>query len=97
MRRRARYWRQEKSVLLLAALKARLDQITVTALPKRSLSEAITDARNQRAALQVYSTDGRLAIDNHSAERAEKPFAISNRVTTRFSRDTFEPTNGPRQ
>lgn len=64
--------RQEKSVPLLAALKVWLDQLALTALPKSPLGEAVTYARNQWVAFNVYITDGRLAIDNNTAERAVK-------------------------
>jgi transposase len=57
-------------VPLLAALNVWLDQLALTALPKSPLGEAVTYARNQWAALQVYVTDARLAIDNNVAERA---------------------------
>ena len=40
-----------------------------------------------RAALQVYTTDGRLAIDNNIAERAVKPFAIGRKNWLFFGSD----------
>ncbi len=79
--------RQEKSVPLLVALQTWLDQLAVTALPKSPLGEAVTYARNQWAALQVYTTNGRLAIDNNVAERAVKPFAIGRRNWLFFGND----------
>jgi transposase len=79
--------RQEKSVPLLAALKAWLDSLAVTALPKSPLGEAVTYARNQWAALNVYVTDGRPAIDNNAAERAVKPYAIGRRNWLFFGND----------
>jgi transposase len=72
--------RQEKSVPLLAALAA-------TALPKSPLGEAVTYARNQWAALNVYVTDGALAMDNNLAERAVKPFAIGRKNWLFFGSD----------
>ena len=71
--------RQQKSVPLLAALKPWLDQLAVTTLPKSPLGEAVTYARNQWDALNVYVTDGALAMDNNLAERAVKPFAIGRK------------------
>jgi transposase len=66
--------RQEKAVPLLAALQTWLDALAITALPKSPLGEAVTYARNQWAALNVYVTDGRLAIDNNAAERGVKNY-----------------------
>ncbi|MFO0935529.1 MAG: transposase [Gemmataceae bacterium] len=68
--------RREKSVPLLAAIKVWLEQIAVHALPASPFRMAITYARNQWTALNVYVTDGDLTIDNNMAERAVKPFAI---------------------
>jgi hypothetical protein len=79
--------RQTKSVPLLAALKGWLDALAVTALPKSPLGEAVTYARNQWAALNVYVTDGRPAIDNNIAERAVKPYAIGRRNWLFFGSD----------
>lgn len=79
--------RQEKSVPLFAALKTWFDQVALTTLPKSPLGEAATYARNQWAALNVYLTDGRLAIDNNVAERAVKPFAIGRKNWLFFGSD----------
>lgn len=79
--------RQEKSIPLLAALKVWLDQLALAALPKSPLGEAVTYARNQWAALNVYITDGQLAIDNNAAERAVKPFAIGRKNWLFFGND----------
>ena len=79
--------RQQKSVPLLAALKPWLDQLAVTALPKSPLGEAVTYARNQWAGLNVYVTDGALAMDNNLAERAVKPYAIGRKNWLFFGSD----------
>lgn len=79
--------RQQKSVPLLAALNPWLDQLAVTALPKSPLGEAVTYARNQWAALNVYVTDGALAMDNNLAERAVKPYAIGRKNWLFFGSD----------
>jgi transposase len=86
--------RQEKSVPLLAALQTWLDALAVTALPKSPLGEAVTYARNQWAALNVYVTDGRLAIDNNRAERGVKPLP-SDAATGSFSEATMEADAWP--
>jgi len=79
--------RQEKSVPLLEALRTWLEPLAVTALPKSPLGEAVTYARNQWAALNVYVTDGALAMDNNLAERAVKPFAIGRKNWLFFGSD----------
>jgi transposase len=79
--------RQEKSIPLLSSLKVWFDQLAVTALPKSPLGEAITYARNQWDALNVYVTNGALAIDNNVAERAVKPFAIGRKNWLFFGSD----------
>lgn len=79
--------RQQKSVPLLASLKDWLDPHSVTALPKSPWGEAVTYARNQWAALNVYVTDGALAMDNNLAERAVKPFAIGRKNWLFFGSD----------
>lgn len=79
--------RQEKSVPLLASLKDWLDPLALRALPKSPLGEAVTYARNQWAALNVYVSDGRLAMDNNAAERAVKPFAIGRKNWLFFGSD----------
>jgi transposase len=79
--------RQEKSIPLLAALKTWFDHLAPTALPKSPLGEAVTYARNQWTALNVYVTDGRLAIDNNAAERAVKPYAIGRKNWLYFGND----------
>ena len=79
--------RQQKSVPLLAALKPWLDQLAVTTLPKSPLGEAVTYARNQWGALNVYVTDGALAMDNNLAERAVKPYAIGRKNWLFFGSD----------
>ncbi len=82
-----RAWRQQKSVPLLTALQTWLDHLAPSTLPKSPLGEAVTYARNQWAALNIYVTDGRLAIDNNIAERAVKPFAIGRKNWLFFGND----------
>ena len=79
--------RQQKSQPLLDALKVWLDQAHTTVVPKTPIAEALTYARNQWNALNVYITDGRLAIDNNAAERAVKPFAIGRKNWLFFGSD----------
>ena len=64
---------------MLAALKDWLDRQHREVVPKTPVADAITYALNQWAALNVFITDGDLAIDNNAAERAIKPFAIGRK------------------
>jgi transposase len=48
-------------------------------LPKSPIGEAVTYATNQRTALGVYLTDGRLTIDNGPAEQAIRPLAVGRK------------------
>jgi hypothetical protein len=79
--------RQEQAAPRLSALHDWLDEAAVTALPKSPLGEAIAYARNQWAALNVYVTNGDLAIDNNAAERAVKPFALGRKNWLFFGSD----------
>jgi hypothetical protein len=71
----------------LAALQEWLNPLAKIALPKSPLGEAVTYARNQWAALNVFTTNGALAIDNNIAERAVKPFAIGRKNWLFFGSD----------
>ena len=79
--------RQQKATPLLAAMKEWLDRERATALPKTPIAEAFTYAANQWDALNVYVTDGDLAIDNNAAERAVKPFALGRKNWLFFGSD----------
>lgn len=48
-------------------------------LPKSPLGQAIGYALNQWEALCVYTTDGRLAIDNNAAENALRRVAVGRK------------------
>ncbi len=62
--------RQEESVPLLTSLRQWLEQERGGVLPKSPMGEAITYALNQWQALERYTTQGYLAIDNNAAEGA---------------------------
>jgi transposase len=79
--------RQEKSVPLLKSLGEWLDGQAAKALPKSPLGEAVGYARNQWAALQVYTTAGFLEIDNNAAERALRAVAIGRKNYLFFGSD----------
>jgi transposase len=79
--------RQEKAVPLLKSLGEWLEKQAVSALPKSPLGEAVGYARNQWAALQVYTTAGFLEIDNNAAERALRAVAIGRKNYLFFGSD----------
>jgi transposase len=79
--------RQEKSVPLLRSLGEWLEKQAASALPKSPLGEAVGYARNQWAALQVYTTAGFLEIDNNAAERALRAVAIGRKNYLFFGSD----------
>ncbi|MFO7535001.1 MAG: IS66 family transposase [Kiritimatiellia bacterium] len=70
--------RQAESVPILDKLYERIGEIVAerVILPSSLLAKAIGYAINQRAALYRYTTDGRLEIDNNTAENAIRPLAI---------------------
>lgn len=71
--------RQQRSVPALARIGTWLDREGEIVLPRSPMAQAITYARNQWAALNVYVTRGDLAIDNNAAERAMKRVAIGRK------------------
>jgi transposase len=79
--------RQQTATPLLDALKAWLDREQDQAVPKTPIADAIHYALNQWVALNVYVQDGDLAIDNNTAERAIKPFAIGRKNWLFFGSD----------
>jgi transposase len=79
--------RQEQAVPLLKSFGEWLDKQAASALPKSPLGEAVGYARNQWAALQVYTTAGFLEIDNNAAERALRAVAIGRKNYLFFGSD----------
>jgi hypothetical protein len=79
--------RQQRSVPLLKSFGEWLDKQAVSVLPKSPLGEAVGYARNQWAALQVYTTTGFLEIDNNAAERALRAVAIGRKNYLFFGSD----------
>jgi transposase len=71
--------RQQESVPILDRIEQYLDELSSRVLPKSALFKAITYARNQRAALRRYISDGRLTIDNNVSERTLRLQAIGRR------------------
>jgi transposase len=74
-----RVGRDRRSRAVLALFRAWLDEISVSALPKSKLGEAITYCLNQWRKLNAFLLDGRLELDNNRSERAIKPFVIGRK------------------
>jgi hypothetical protein len=72
-------YRQEHASRVLAAFAAWLADQRPQVLPKSLIGEAITYATNQWPTFGVYLTDGRLTIDNGSAEQAIRPLAVGRK------------------
>jgi hypothetical protein len=71
--------RQQKSVPILATIKAWLDTEQKLVLPRSPMSGAITYMLNQWDALTTYTTHGFLNIDNNAAERALRGVGIGRK------------------
>jgi transposase len=79
--------RQAEAAPLLASFAQWLDDLRPRALPKSPLGQAVTYATNQWTALNVYLTDGDLAIDNNAAERALRQVAVGRKNWLFFGSD----------
>jgi hypothetical protein len=71
--------RQRESMPILNAIGEWLATHRLQALPKSPLGIAITYTTNQWEALNVFATDGDLAIDNNAAERALRGVAVGRK------------------
>ena len=71
--------RRERSMPVLAKIKAWLDTEGEVVLPRSPMAAAMGYAKNQWGALNVYVTQGFLNIDNNAAERALKRVAIGRK------------------
>ncbi|MBU0756155.1 MAG: IS66 family transposase [Planctomycetes bacterium] len=71
--------RQQHAFPRLDNLFERFDGMLVETTPAEPLTKAINYALNQRDALYRYTEDGRLEIDNNTAENAIRPLAVSRK------------------
>jgi len=71
--------RQSESVPLLEELRAWLGATQTKVLPKSPMAAAIRYTLNQWEALIVFTTDGRLEMENNAAERALRAFAVGRK------------------
>lgn len=71
--------RQTHSLPILQKLKTWLDKSLNSTVPKSKLGEALGYLAKNWNKLQVFTTDGRLNIDNNPVENAIRPFAIGRK------------------
>lgn len=74
-----RVLRREQSVPLLAQIAAVRQELARTVLPKSPLGDAVRYLTNQWTALQRFTDDGRLAIDNNRAENQLRVVAVGRK------------------
>jgi hypothetical protein len=76
----ARYdLRRSEAEPVLDKLEVYLAELAEILLPKSALAKAVTYARNQWQALRRYTADGRLTMDNNTAERTLRHQAIGRK------------------
>lgn len=71
--------RQKKSVPILNRLKEFLDEELYKQLPKSPVGKAVAYTLNLWKKLNVYTTDGRLEIDNNLIENKIRPVALGRK------------------
>jgi len=71
--------RQEQAKPILDEMEIWLNKSLLEVPPASLTGKALVYLRNQWVSLQRYLEDGRLSIDNNSAERAIKPFVIGRK------------------
>jgi transposase len=71
--------RQTEAVPVLARMRAYLEELHASELPKSTLGQAVTYALNQWEAFCRYADDPRLTIDNNVSERTLRAQAIGRK------------------
>jgi transposase len=71
--------RQEKSATVLALLREKLLEWKEQLLPKHPMAEAVNYALGQWAELNVFCSDGAVAIDNNVSEREMKRVVLNRK------------------
>jgi hypothetical protein len=71
--------RQQHSKPILAEISPRLEDWSITVLPKSPIGQAVSYARGQWEALNRYLDDGDLDIDNNLSERVLRTVAIGRK------------------
>ena len=73
--------RQRESTVVLSALRKWLDSAPLSqVLPKSDFAEGVRYLRNHWEALQVFTRDGRLPIDNNAVEQLMKQVALGRKA-----------------
>jgi transposase len=71
--------RQKESKSVLVDLRARVDALNETVLPKSAFGEALQYLDSQWTYLIAFADDGRIPIDNNNSERGMKPVAVGRK------------------
>jgi len=71
--------RQARSIPILEQIRLWLIEQQAQALPRSPIAQAIGYALNQWPALIIYTSDGRLSIDNNVSERALRRVAVGRK------------------
>ena len=71
--------RQQQSVPILEALGKWMQQAYVEVLPKSAIGKALAYSIERWKQLMIYTTDGKLNIDNNPVERAIRPVAVGRK------------------
>ncbi len=71
--------RQSESIVQLQKIRQWLDKTLHNTLPKGLLGKALAYLDKNWGKLTVYTQDGRLSIDNNTAENAIRPFVIGRK------------------
>jgi transposase len=72
--------RRQKSMPIMVAFKAWLDQLAPALLPESKLGKAVHYALGQWPKLQVFLADPIVPLDNNRCENAIRPFAVGRRA-----------------
>jgi transposase len=71
--------RQAEALPILKRMKARLEEVRPTLLPKSALMKAVDYVLNRWEAFVRYTEDGRIGIDNNLIERYLRPIAVGRK------------------
>jgi transposase len=71
--------RQQESVPILESLDKWMQQAYVEVLPKSAIGKALAYSIERWKQLMIYTTDGKLNIDNNPVERAIRPIAVGRK------------------
>lgn len=72
-------YRQTEAVPILEALGAWMQKAYIEVLPKSAMGQALAYSLKRWKELMVYTTDGKLNIDNNPVERCIRPVAVGRK------------------